>query len=128
MLTITRRFTFEAAHCLPGHLGKCQHIHGHSYRLDVTIARKDRSVLGISDSSSCGMVCDFSDMKKLVTTNILEMLDHQMLNEVYDFRPTAENMVCDIFRILTTAFGKVDIEVIGVRLWETEDSYAEVTK
>ena len=127
MLTITRRFGFEAAHCLPGHSGKCSSFHGHSYKLDVTVRRFSDCGKTISGGSSEGMITDFSDLKNIVNKTIIEKLDHKNLNEVYTFRPTAENMCMDIYDLLGCELTNHHLYLVSVRLWETEDSYAEVS-
>ena len=65
---ITKQFTFETGHALYGHDGKCKNIHGHSYKLSVTIFGKP---LGDSKSSKFGMIMDFSDLKKIVKEEIV---------------------------------------------------------
>jgi 6-pyruvoyltetrahydropterin/6-carboxytetrahydropterin synthase len=78
---IRRRFEFEAAHELPGHTGECRNLHGHSYKLLVSVDR------AIEDRS--GMAMDFSDLKKMVKREVIDHLDHRLLNELMD-NPTAE--------------------------------------
>ena len=75
-IRLTKEFHFEAAHALDGYEGKCKDIHGHSYHLKVTIIGKP-----IVDSShpNCGMVIDFSDIKKIVRENVLTFFDHKLL-------------------------------------------------
>ena len=70
---ITKQFTFETGHALYGHDGKCKNIHGHSYKLSVTIFGKP---LEDSKSSKFGMIMDFSDLKKIVKEEIVNPLDH----------------------------------------------------
>lgn len=119
-IEITRRFTFEAAHQLSGHCGACNFLHGHSYQMDVTV----RGPI-IAKGSSEGMIIDFSDLKKVVKEFVIDKVDHKYLNDVFSFRPTAEGMVEDIFRVLTAEFARFGIEVTSVKLWETADAYAE---
>jgi len=67
IIRITKRFNFEAGHALHGYEGKCKNIHGHSYKLDVTVQGipiKDRS------NPKYGMVIDFADLKKIVKEEI----------------------------------------------------------
>src|SRR5215469_16747057 len=68
---ITREFTFEASHHLPGHQGKCRRPHGHSYRLQVSLRGP---ILDAPGQSNDGMVMDFEDLKQIVNTTILEYL------------------------------------------------------
>jgi 6-pyruvoyltetrahydropterin/6-carboxytetrahydropterin synthase len=80
-LRVRRRFEFEAAHHLPGHPGKCRELHGHSYRLIVTMER------AIDDRS--GMVIDFGDLKRIVKREVIDLVEHKCLNDLID-NPTAE--------------------------------------
>jgi len=75
-IRITKEFNFEAAHALDGYDGKCKDIHGHSYHLEVTILGYPEEN---KDVSSCGMVIDFSDLKKVVKSNILSFYDHHLI-------------------------------------------------
>ena len=74
---ITKQFTFETGHALYGHDGKCKNIHGHSYKLSVTIFGKP---LGDSKSSKFGMIMDFSDLKKIVKEEIINPLDLSLIH------------------------------------------------
>lgn len=121
--TITRRFSFDSAHYLPGHEGKCQNLHGHTYILEVTVGRESL----IEGGSSEGMVIDFSDLKSIVNKLVVDPLDHQCLNELLPYRPTAENMVNHFFDVLEPVLKGFDVELIRLRLWESSDSYAEVS-
>lgn len=123
MLSITKRFKFESAHHLPFHEGKCKGVHGHSYILEIEVT----GILADDESGIHGMIMDFSDLKKIVHEYIVEVLDHQDLNLHFD-NPTAEAMVLWIrntllFRIESGPTSR--LKLVRVRLWETEDSYAE---
>lgn len=122
-ITITRRFSFDAAHYLPGHEGKCQNLHGHTYILEVTVGRESL----IEGGSSEGMVIDFSDLKSIVNKLVVDPLDHQCLNELLPYRPTAENMANHFFEVLESVLKGFDVDLVRVRLWESADSYAEVS-
>jgi len=111
-LSVTKSFRFEAAHYLPDYDGKCALLHGHSYKLEVTLSGP------LCDN---GMVIDFGDISRLVAP-IIEEHDHNYLNRLY-YNPTAENMVISIGAALRKQNGLVT----RVRLWETETCYAEVT-
>jgi queuosine biosynthesis protein QueD len=91
--SVTRRFTFEASHELPWHLGKCAKLHGHSYVLDVTVE---------APLNSDGIVIDFGDIKSTVTKHVLDDYDHQHLNEILP-NPTAELIAADIVNRLLDA-------------------------
>ena len=72
-IRITKQFSFETAHALHGYDGKCKNLHGHSYKLDVTVMGSP-----ISDASDpkYGMVIDFGDLKKIVKEDIVDVFDH----------------------------------------------------
>jgi 6-pyruvoyltetrahydropterin/6-carboxytetrahydropterin synthase len=115
--SITKIFTFEAAHQLPNHSGKCAHLHGHSYRLEVTVSGEI-----IKEGSSEGMVLDFSDMGAVVDREVLNKWDHQCLNDLVDFVPTAELLAAEIFKRLKDT----GLNVTKVSLWETSKVFATV--
>jgi 6-pyruvoyltetrahydropterin/6-carboxytetrahydropterin synthase len=109
---ITRSFDFEAAHELPWHPGKCQRLHGHNYRFEVTVE-------GPLDER--GVVLDFDDLKRVVTAEVLDRYDHRYLNDFFD-NPTAELVAQDVWKRLEAA----GLAVVRVRLWETADSSVEL--
>ena len=121
---VTKRFTFEACHHLPNYKGKCANVHGHSYKMEVTVSTEKDFSLG-SSSPYNSMVLDFSTLKSIVNAEVVNRYDHQDLNEFFAM-PTAEAMVVEMFedirRKLDDMFGYVRLE--EVKLWETEDSYA----
>ncbi len=110
---VTRSFTFEAAHRLPWHGGRCRDLHGHGYRLEVTIE-------GPLDAN--GVVIDFEDVKALVQREVIDRYDHAYLNDLLD-NPTAELIAHDIWKTLEAGGLAVD----RVRLWETADCMVELT-
>ncbi|MFO0781165.1 MAG: 6-carboxytetrahydropterin synthase QueD [Candidatus Gracilibacteria bacterium] len=82
-MLVTKEFTFDAAHFLTDYYGKCERVHGHTYRLQVTVEGKVQSN---------GLVVDFVVLKRVVKKHVLEKLDHQLLNDVLD-NPSAERVV-----------------------------------
>jgi queuosine biosynthesis protein QueD len=90
MISVTKIFTFEAAHYLEDYPGKCATMHGHSYKLEIEVAGD-----GVGDN---WMVVDFGDLKKVVNEEVVDKLDHKCLNEVLvnaadqPVVATAENM------------------------------------
>ncbi len=138
---ITREFTFEASHHLPGHRGKCRRPHGHSYQLEISLRGPIIASPGASDD---GMVMDFDDLKRIVNAAVIEELsdsvprgsaarplekggmDHNDLNALTGIRTTAENLVHWIWDALV-ASGVPDTLLYRIRLWETEKGYAEIT-
>ena len=85
-MQIRKQFAFEAAHVLPHHTGKCSRLHGHSYRLDVTIEGPLQD-----DGPATGMVVDFDELSRIVRAGIIEPLDHRFLNDIIE-NPTSENL------------------------------------
>ena len=84
---LSKKFTFEAAHKLPHHDGKCQRLHGHSW-VGVVNVSNDRL---ITDGAKQGMVIDYSDIKKVLTPLVNEYLDHHYLNDSLGLEsPTSE--------------------------------------
>lgn len=137
---VTKEFHFETAHALWNYDGACKNIHGHSYRLFVTILGKP---LEIEDDPKFGMVMDFKDLKKIVMTNVVDILDHalivynkaegesldavrSMYQKVYtfNFQPTCENLVIHIAEIIQDKLPQ-GISLYSVKLYETATSFAE---
>ena len=128
MLTVTKRFEFEAAHNLPKHPGKCKQLHGHSYQLEVEIGIWNQGRILDDVDPDTGMIMDFGDLKQIVQETIIERMDHHNLNAVLAITPTAELMVMWIRAALDqvlTSRGMTDLYLARVRLWETSNSYAE---
>ncbi len=119
MVSITKIFYFEAAHKLPSYFGKCKDLHGHSYKLEVTVLRKSLD--------KDGMVMDFKTLSRIVNESILDKYDHAYLNDYFPM-PTAELMAQHIFSFIQDYATNYGVTVQRVRLWETKDSYAEVTR
>jgi 6-pyruvoyltetrahydropterin/6-carboxytetrahydropterin synthase len=138
---VTREFTFEAAHHLPGHRGRCRRPHGHTYRLQVSLRGPIIDAPGQSDD---GMVMDFEDLKQIGDATILEHLapsmlrgsaaqpiedgglDHNDLNALTGIRTTAENLAHWIWDALV-AGGVADRLLYRIRLWETDHGFVEIT-
>lgn len=140
-IRITKQFNFETGHALYGYDGKCRNVHGHSYKLSVTVIGKP-----IADANHVkyGMVIDFSDLKKIVQEEIvlkfdhatvfnqntphielareLEQRDHHVI--LVDYQPTSENMVIDFAQRIKSRLPE-NIKLFSLRLQETESSYAE---
>ncbi len=109
---VTCTFGFEAAHHLAWHPGKCRNLHGHSYRLDV-------SVEGPLDTN--GVVLDFDTLQDIVRTQVIDQWDHRDLNEVLE-NPTAELLAHLAWELLTGA----GLDLAALRLWETTDSWVDL--
>jgi 6-pyruvoyltetrahydropterin/6-carboxytetrahydropterin synthase len=107
-MIIAKIFSFDAAHVLPDHPGKCSRLHGHTYKLEVLL---DAPV------AANGMVFDFFELKKIVNEKILDRLDHQFLNDIIA-QSTAENIAIWIWNEL-----KDEVPLYQIKLWETPTSY-----
>lgn len=140
-IRITKQFTFETGHALYGYDGKCKNVHGHSYKLSVTVIGTP-----ITDSNNVkfGMVIDFGDLKKIVKEEIVDIFDHatvfnkntphiELANELkdrghyvilVDYQPTSENMVTDFADKIKRRLPS-SISLHSLRLQETETSFAE---
>jgi len=137
---VSKEFNFEMAHALWNYDGLCRHIHGHSYKLLISIIGEPISG---SSSPKLGMVMDFGDLKALVKGPIVDFFDHALVinreaekhipeepNEMYekvhlvDFQPTCENLVIYIAEKVK-ALLPAGIGLFSVKLYETATSYAE---
>ena len=140
-IRIPKQFSFETGHALYGYDGKCKNVHGHSYKLSVTVIGQP-----INDRSNVkfGMVIDFSDLKKIVKEEVVEVFDHatvfnkntphvELARELetrghhvilVDYQPTSENMVID-FASKIAARLPDSITLFSLRLQETDSSFAE---
>lgn len=117
-ISITKKFTFEAAHQLPNHDGKCKNLHGHSYVLEVTVSGPV-----IQSGPKEGMIMDFKDLSVIVDREIINQWDHQYLNDVLPFVTTAENLATEALSRLQ----KAGLPVTSITLWETAKSFVTVT-
>ena len=107
-MIVTKMFEFEAAHNLKDYDGMCANLHGHSYKLQV-------SVEGEVDSK--GFVLDFKVLKGLVKEKVISKLDHKYLNDIFD-QSTAENIIIWIWNQL-----KDKLNLYEIKLWETSTSF-----
>ena len=134
MLTVTKSVKFDAAHVLTNHQGLCKNLHGHTYRVDVSVAQED--------GAGGDMVIDFKDLKRISAETICDRFDHAFVYNTESagereiaavverhgmrtvslpFRSTAENLA-QMF------FGELRAKIPGlksVKVWETADSCAE---
>lgn len=140
-IRLTKSFSFETGHALYGYDGKCKNIHGHSYKLYVTVIGEP-----ISDSGNVkyGMVIDFGDLKKIVKEEIVDVFDHAtVFNKntphyelamelktrghnvlLVDYQPTSEMMVIDFAQKIQRLLPQ-HIQLHSLKLQETETSFAE---
>ncbi len=115
--TMTISTTFAAAHRLPEHEGKCCRLHGHTYGLEVTVEGAPQQ-----SGPAAGMIMDFADLRTQVGEAVVERLDHQLLNDLFDFVPTTEAVAAWAFARLEEA----GLPVVRVRLAEGPNSFVEV--
>ncbi|EMY82669.1 6-carboxytetrahydropterin synthase QueD [Psychroflexus gondwanensis] len=140
-IRITKQFTFETAHALYGYDGKCRNIHGHSYKLDVTVIGEPITDM---DNVKCGMVIDFGDLKQIVKSQVVDKMDHAIiLNKetphielaqtlkssghdviLVDYQPTSENMVIDFAKSIQSRLDP-KIKLHSLKLRETGTAFAE---
>lgn len=139
-IRITKMYDFEMAHVLKGYDGPCRNIHGHSYKLYVTISG---SPITDKNSPKVGMVMDFKDLKAIVKKNIVDRFDHALVINsetdaemvesmkkhmekliIVDYQPTSENLVEDFAAIIKSHLPQ-HVRLHNIRLWETASSYSE---
>jgi 6-pyruvoyltetrahydropterin/6-carboxytetrahydropterin synthase len=113
---IRKHFTFEAAHVLPHHAGKCSRQHGHSYRLEVALEGGLRT-----SGPAQGMVEDFDVVGQVVRAGVIERLDHTSLNDLLP-NPTAELVALWIWAHVEPLLDGLS-EIV---LWETPGTCAVV--
>ena len=109
---VIRSFSFEAAHRLPWHPGKCRELHGHHYRFEVTVE---------GPVGPGGVVIDFDDLAARVGDEVVARYDHRYLNDLMD-NPTAELIAAEIWKRLEAG----GMTVARLRLWETQESSVEL--
>jgi 6-pyruvoyltetrahydropterin/6-carboxytetrahydropterin synthase len=116
MYEVTIIKSFSAAHVLAEIGGKCEDLHGHNFKVEVTVAA--------SDLDSTGLLIDFRVFKKWLG-EILEDVDHKHLNILPSFdgiNPSAENIakyICDKMELKVKTAG---VNVVGVKIWESENA------
>lgn len=112
---LEKEFTFEAAHMLPDHDGKCARLHGHSWKGRVCVA-SDHVIVG---SHKDGMVMDYSDLKKILAPMVEEYLDHHYLNHTLPIWPTtSENVARFVFNYIKPQLPG-NVELLYVEIDET---------
>mgnify|MGYP001205379966 FL=1 len=143
-MQITTRLEFDAGHRIPCHKSQCKNLHGHRYAIEITLSG---DIIKNEHASENGMVMDFSDVKAIAKSAVVEVWDHAFLvyqhdTDVLNFLnslpqhktvvfptvPTAENMAAEAFKILKTkyqdTFGN-HLKLEKVRLYETPNNWAD---
>ncbi|NQV03322.1 MAG: 6-carboxytetrahydropterin synthase QueD [Bacteroidia bacterium] len=137
---ITKEFSFEAAHALKGYDGPCRNIHGHSYKLSVTVSG---TPIASHQSPKRGMIMDFSELKHIMKQEVIDRMDHALilpsdidieemkkLGETFsnvvvvDYQPTSENLLVDFAERIQRAL-PTGVKLFSMKLRETATSYAE---
>lgn len=109
---------FSAAHLLRNYKGKCENLHGHNWKVEVTVSTETLD--------ETGMAIDFSILKQK-TNSIIKQLDHQYLNEIPHFEktnPSSENIAAYIFNLLKEKLEDTNVKLTKVSIWESETSKA----
>jgi 6-pyruvoyltetrahydropterin/6-carboxytetrahydropterin synthase len=120
--SVTKIVKFDAAHRLPGYPGDCAELHGHTWKVEVEVRLAKEQIY---DPDKDQMLIDFRQFKDILKAGFLTRLDHSYLNMLGDFEyPSAENITLWITRELRGAFPD-NVELCRVRVWESEDAYAE---
>lgn len=140
-IRVTKEFSFETGHALYGYDGKCRNVHGHSYKLAVTVIGTPIAEEG---AVKLGMVIDFGDLKQIVREEVVDPFDHatvfnrntphlELARELEsrghkvilaDYQPTSENMVIDIAARIKSRLPD-NLQLHSLKLRETETAYAE---
>ncbi|HZT36846.1 MAG TPA: 6-carboxytetrahydropterin synthase QueD [Bryobacteraceae bacterium] len=122
MFEVSVEHTFAAGHSLRNYHGKCENVHGHNYRVVVTVAGEELN--------ATGLLVDFVELKKRLRS-ISDRLDHQYINDLEPFtvvNPSAENLARYFYDELSSALqgepGQAPIRVAEVKVWETDTSTA----
>jgi 6-pyruvoyltetrahydropterin/6-carboxytetrahydropterin synthase len=125
MYEVTVERSFAAGHYLRNYKGKCENPHGHNYKVQVTLRG--------AELDKAGLLLDFKDVKD-VMKNVIERLDHQMLNDIEPFRqlnPSAENIAKYFYdeangRLNSLTSGRVSVK--DVTVWETDATMARYSE
>ena len=140
VIRVTKEFSFEMSHVLWNYDGPCRNVHGHSYRLFVTLSGTPVNEPGHPKN---GMVMDFTDLKYIVKKNIVDLFDHsvvlsrnfdsgktEMFTKMFgntvlvDYQPTCENLVADFAQRISGLLPN-GVTLHNLKLYETATSFAE---
>ncbi len=113
MFELTVEETFAAGHALRNYHGKCENVHGHNYRVEVTLAG--------TELDSAGLLLDFVEVRRVLHA-VVDRMDHRFLNELPPFdtlNPSAENMARYIYDEVSRGLPAERVAVAAVKLWET---------
>lgn len=146
-MLITRKLEFDAGHRISTHNSQCRHLHGHRYVIEITLSGNIISDEGVVEQ---GMIMDFSEVKRIAKTVLVDQWDHAFLvysgdivvlqflqsipehkTVVLDVQPTAENLAVIAFGILDEAYHDIYdnyLQLEQVRLYETPNCWADALR
>lgn len=115
MFEVTVQQTFAAGHSLRNYHGKCENVHGHNYRVEVTFQGERLD--------GAGLLVDFLEVKALMN-KVIDYLDHQYINDLKPFdelNPSAENLAKYFHDEIRAGLGQENpVEIAEVKIWETD--------
>ncbi|MBQ6775741.1 MAG: 6-carboxytetrahydropterin synthase QueD [Synergistaceae bacterium] len=111
-MLLSKEFTFDAAHNLINYHGKCEKLHGHTYRLKIVLE-------GQPDFE--GMIMDFCELSDIVKSNVISRLDHSYINDLIE-QPSAENISLWIWHVIEEGVRREICSLYEVHVWETATS------
>jgi 6-pyruvoyltetrahydropterin/6-carboxytetrahydropterin synthase len=119
MFEVTVQQTFAAGHALRNYRGKCENVHGHNYRIEVTVEGEQLD--------SIGLLVDFVELKRLMK-DAIDYLDHRFINDLEPFdkvNPSAENIAKYFHDRITAGLSpELPVRLAQVKVWETDTSSA----
>ena len=119
MFEVSVERTFAAGHALRNYRGKCENVHGHNYRVQVTVQGEQLD--------AAGLLVDFLELKRL-TDQVIEYFDHRFINDLSPFNvlnPSAENIAKYFYDRVSAGLAKeVPTRISEVKIWETDTSSA----
>lgn len=113
-MLIRKEFVFDAAHNLIQYHGKCEKLHGHTYRLAVILKGRP---------ANDDMIIDFCEVSSLVKQNVVEILDHAYINDIIP-QPTAENIAIWVWKQIEPHLKRDNCALDAIEVWETATSCA----
>ncbi len=116
-MQLRKEFTFDAAHNLVKYHGKCEALHGHTYRLAVILEGKPDEE---------GMILDFCELSSVVKELVISRLDHSYINDIIP-QPTAENIAYWVWEQIEAKVARPNCKLYAVEVWETRTSCAVLT-
>lgn len=111
-MLLTKDFVFDAAHNLVNYHGKCENLHGHTYKLRIVIE-------GLPDNE--GMIIDFVEVSKIIKEKIIAKLDHSYLNDFIP-QPSAENISLWVWENIENDLKRENCKLYEIHVWETSTS------